>query len=488
MDAAIRICSGLLAISLAACSAAGSAGSPNKTKPQVLLLVLDELPIASLMKPDGNIDATLFPNFARLQSDATWFRNATSPGTFTHDVIPSILTGSRPSERLQEASFLPNNLFTLLSPTHRIYTTQPFPRLCPATMCRDMPRASKDDPLRRLFPAFSAGARGEKFMSLMSGIERSTEPRLLFAHFILPHQPWAYLPDGRRYLSAETLPGQYDSDGRGKGWADEWWLTAEAYQRHLLQLRFTDILLGELIARLEREGIYDKTLLILVADHGIAFERGAPKRMPQPQTVGELAAVPFFVKKPFQKHGRVSDAPVEIVDVAPTIADVLGLPKEWPGLEGRSVFDHRAKDRPRWVSGFPLRTDGAEKYTAVARKYSIFGRRRGSLDLFRLGPRWAQDLIGQSATQLAASEPLSVDLANERSLAAASATSKILPSFLTGSILGAVEEDSVLAITIDGRIAAVAPAHVENGVTRFYCMLPPRLMSEAPNKIEVFRL
>jgi hypothetical protein len=309
----------------------------------------------------------------------------------------------------------------------------------------------------------------------------------LFAHFVLPHQPWAYLPDGRRYLSAETLPGQYDSDGRGKGWADEWWLTAQALQRHLLQLRFTDLLLGRLLDRLERAGIYDETLLVVVADHGIAFEPGQPKRMPLPTTVGELAAVPFFIKKPGQRRGWTSDRPVQLIDVAPTIADVLNLDHRWPGLDGTSAFRHR-RPTERFVSGLVLRHDGAEKYRAIARKYAVFGQRRGSLDLFRIGPRWAQDLIGRDVESTRLGAPIAVDLAYPRAFGRASSTSPMLPSLLQGSVPGSPQDNVLLGVAIDGRIAAITPTYVEGDVTRFYCMLPPRLLKDAPNRVEVFRL
>ncbi|HYI45460.1 MAG TPA: sulfatase-like hydrolase/transferase [Actinomycetota bacterium] len=484
----MRPIAGLLAVGLIACGAVREA-RPGKARSTVVLLVFDELPVASLMRPDGNIDSKLFPNFARLQRDSTWFRNATSPGTFTHDVIPSILTGSLPSERLQESSFLPDNLFTLLAPTHRVYTTQPFPRMCPPTTCSPMPQARTDDPLRHRFPVFSKGDRGRKYLSLGSATQGATEPRFLFAHFVLPHQPWAYLPDGRRYLAGETLPGQYDSDGRGKGWSDEWWLTAQALQRHLLQLRFTDLLLGTLLDRLERAGIYEGTTMVVVADHGIAFERGQPKRMPTPETVGELAAVPFFFKKPHQRRGWISDRPVQLTDIAPTIADVLGLRLKWRGLEGVSVFDRRSKRPDRSVAGLPMKSDGSEKYLAVRRKYSTFGQRRGSLDLFRLGPRWAQDLVGRHVDDLARSmEAVPADISYPAAFDRASATSPIVPSLLQGSIPGTPEDNVLLAVTVDGRVAAVTPTYVEGDASRFYCMLPPRLLNEAPNRVEIFRL
>jgi len=59
----------------------------------VVWLVFDELPTASLLDGHGRIDAGLFPNFAELAGDATWYRNNTTVGTVTQNAVPAIMTG-----------------------------------------------------------------------------------------------------------------------------------------------------------------------------------------------------------------------------------------------------------------------------------------------------------------------------------------------------------------------------------------------------------
>ena len=41
----------------------------------VVIVVLDELPVQSLMDAEGNIDSTRYPGFDSLLDDFTWFRN-----------------------------------------------------------------------------------------------------------------------------------------------------------------------------------------------------------------------------------------------------------------------------------------------------------------------------------------------------------------------------------------------------------------------------
>ena len=52
-------------------------------------------------------------------------------------------------------------------------------------------------------------------------------------------------------------------------------LTRHNEQRYLLQLDFVDRLIGRLLRRLKAQGMYDNTLLVVTADHGIARRPGS---------------------------------------------------------------------------------------------------------------------------------------------------------------------------------------------------------------------
>src|SRR5918997_2112455 len=59
----------------------------------VTVIVLDEFPLASLLRPDGTINEVRYPNLAALAGETTWFRNASSESSFTAYSVPSILSG-----------------------------------------------------------------------------------------------------------------------------------------------------------------------------------------------------------------------------------------------------------------------------------------------------------------------------------------------------------------------------------------------------------
>ena len=119
-----------------------------------------------------------------------------------------------------------------------------------------------------------------------------------------------------------------------RGFGDSF-LTRHNEQRFLLQLGFVDRQLGALIRRLRGQGIYDRALIVVTADHGGSFETGVGSRRKVTRgNVDEVGPVPLFVKAPRQRRGRVNGALARTLDVMPTIADVLDAPCPSPPTAG----------------------------------------------------------------------------------------------------------------------------------------------------------
>jgi hypothetical protein len=107
------------------------------------------------------------------------------------------------------------------------------------------------------------------YRDFVASIRRVRPAELLLPGHPLPHQPWHYLPNGRRY------PNRERGDGRdGNGWTSEPWPPRLSHQRHLMQTGQTDRLLGQVMRRLQEQGMYDDTLFIVTADHGMSFKSG----------------------------------------------------------------------------------------------------------------------------------------------------------------------------------------------------------------------
>lgn len=94
--------------------------------------------------------------------------------------------------------------------------------------------------------------------------------------------------------------------------------------RHLYRaaIRYTDEHIGRLIERLQAAGLWDKTALIVTADHGEEFfEHG---RWSHYQLFDENIRVPLIVRLPGQAAGQVIDHQVSLVDIVPTVLALAG--------------------------------------------------------------------------------------------------------------------------------------------------------------------
>ena len=366
----------------------------------IVFLLLDEFPVIDLQQADGGIDAKRFPNFARLAASSTWYRNTTTVSASTTVAVPAILTGQKPKRgALPIFRDHPNNLFTLLGKRYRMVVHESQTRLCPQRLCKQK-TADTGSRLSSLYSDvrvvylhliappeleqrlpvideswgnFGSGSSEEAapavtdsnvppkvdldtfYLSRVRDFRRfvasfrkpgSGPPTLYFLHDLLPHTPWLYFPDGRaRAVSSTNAPGR-----NGERWFNGQ-LATQAWQRHLLQVGYTDRLLGTFIARLHKVGLWDKALVIVTPDHGISFRGGDLRRRPTHENLAELGFTPLFVKYPGQSEAQVVDSRhVTTLDILPTIADVLGITIPWHigghlGAAGRRRLERGRRGR-----------------------------------------------------------------------------------------------------------------------------------------------
>jgi len=101
-------------------------------------------------------------------------------------------------------------------------------------------------------------------------------------------------------------------------------------------IRYVDTLIGAVLGVLQQEGLLRRTLVAVVSDHGEAFGEHGTTGHAQ-DLYGETTQVPFLLALPFQlDEPAVVEAPVENVDVWPTLLDLLGLPP-LPDADGHSL-------------------------------------------------------------------------------------------------------------------------------------------------------
>lgn len=499
----------------------------------VVMVVLDEFPVASLIDPDGNLWANRYPNFARLAEDGTWFRNAATVEQQTEHSVPAMLTGFIPDQSLEPfAGQYPNNIFTALAGSHVMDVDETITRLCPLTIC-SMPPSTESFQTRAgsmandvaviaghvLLPQWATetlpqidrtwgdfGSASEDFSAIEAfNAEASHDPRqkledlaskivaagpdapptFYFAHALIPHYPWQFLPDGRRYpLNEQRVPGTIKT-----GWGDNDWLIAQGLQRHLLQVQYVDSAIGSLIDGMEQAGIYDDAILIVLADHGISFEPNLEHwRRILPETVGDVAAIPLFVKAPGQPGGNIDDRRALTIDLIPTLADVMGFEVPWL-LEGASLFGPDPKRAETTTAG-PITTvtfgvDGHEKLVMAARNAGWFP----NYDPWELLPPGARDLRGQLVEDVAQGETgFSARIDRPGWYRNVNLVGDGIPIRVTGALEGAPDSDVLLGVAVNGVIGAITRSYADENDTRFQALIPPSLFRSGLNEIDILYL
>jgi hypothetical protein len=539
-------------------------GVAQNGKPGPIVMVfMDEFPLVSLLDRLGHIDRRLYPNFARLAADSTWYRNATGVSGLTGWAVPSMLTGRYPAEDLVPiASQYPDNLFTLLGRSYhyRMRVFEGTSQLCPPTTCPDakatgdsggsggpggplagqggfrrvlrdsaqvwtqivstrepttdltatLVEATVDpagsaadlapsaDPGRRreLFKRYKRGISFQRFPSSIRRHVDPDKPAMYFVHVLMPHQPWRYLPSGLTY--PERRFGEpLASNGR---WVSEPWPVQSVHQRHLLQTAIADRMIGDLIKRLRDAGLYDRSLLLVTADHGMAFNPGEPARA---SVTGTTAApvlwVPLFIKRPGQRAPSTTDVNWEHVDLVPTIADIMGFRVPW-STEGVSWADPTAGRRPRTQKWFYPRPgirqvlEGSASQAALLQGVTdrLLRPRDGYLGWFKFGPH--ADLVGRRVANLTVTGgggTARVDGLDD--YRRADPSSGTVPAHVGGQLTGTAPGTSprpAVVVAVNGVIGGVSETFASGGSspTWFSAMVPDTLMRPGDNQLQLFLL
>ena len=185
------------------------------------------------------------------------------------------------------------------------------------------------------------------------------QPFFLFLHLFDAHHPYeppwpfdtAYVPHYRSDLRELSQTHPYTQE---KDLTDE--ELAEVVALYDGEIAYADFAIGRFFDALRELGLYDEALIVVFGDHGEGFlEHGLMNH--GNSVYEELIRVPLLLRLPGGRSGgeRV-DAPVQLIDIAPTILQALELEPP-PMMQGTSLFN-------------PVLRDGSPRFAYVSEAYA----------------------------------------------------------------------------------------------------------------------
>ena len=180
------------------------------------------------------------------------------------------------------------------------------------------------------------------------------QPFFLVLDCFDPHEPW---DPPEKYVSL------YSDDYQGRdpivpnyGASD--WIGARQLERmkalYSGEVTMVDRWFGRFLDKMESSGRMDDTLLLVLADHGIAHGEHGYTGKPDNVLWPEVTDIPFYIRHPEGKGaGKTSDYYASTHDVAPTILGSLGI-KTQQEMDGQDLSPLLEGSEPGSRSHFTL--------------------------------------------------------------------------------------------------------------------------------------
>jgi hypothetical protein len=219
------------------------------------------------------------------------------------------------------------------------------------------------------------------------------------------------------------------------------------------------------------------------------------RRVVRPGNIEDIAPVPFFLKAPGQRQGRISDKPLRTIDLLPTIADVLGLRIPWH-VDGRSARRPTvAAQRHRRVVAkhfaYVVSVDDSLRFlpageAVLGRKLSLFGR-----GPYGFGP--AGGLLGRRVSTLPVvpSRGPRARFVHPERFAAVDRGSVFLPTHVVGRIEpGEPGGGRTVAVAVNGRVEGTGLTVSLEGSDEedFSVMVPEDALRAGRNRVQLLWL
>lgn len=190
-------------------------------------------------------------------------------------------------------------------------------------------------------------------------------------------------------------------------------------EKYALSVRVVDGQIGALVAGLRARGLWERTIVVLVSDHGEGL--GEDPRLPDNHgrfVYNPLVHVPMAIRIP-EIAGRSIATPVSLLDVYPTMLALVDAPRA--DVDGVSLLPHFVEGAPAHLveAVRPLPLNETDQFGVVMWPYKLMVRREDNLvelyeiasdfgetrDLSKIEPERVRELL----SVYAALSPVAID-------------------------------------------------------------------------------
>ena len=293
----------------------------EQTRYNILLIVIDAL------RPDHlgcyGYRRDISPAIDRIAHEGVLFENTISQSSWTKPAVASLLTGTYP-----ETHGVKGIMHSL--PNLDSYVPPLLQQIGYRTACiQTNPFLSVDAGFGRGFdhylelfdtaPGMYKPRVTEALAALSSWVDQpNMQPFFLYLHLLDTHNPYAPPEEFQRFGKEEEA--LYDAE-----------------------VAFVDYHVSLIRDMLLKKGLYEKTALIITADHGEEFFEHGTKYHAK-NLYQEVLRVPLIIAAPGTIEAESSvPSQVRSIDLAPTILEIAGLPVT-EQHQGISLVDHLQRD------------------------------------------------------------------------------------------------------------------------------------------------
>lgn len=323
----------------------------------IVIVIMDEFALSAILDRHGNIDGDRFPHLAEFAATSCWFRKARSVSAYTAIAVPVIATGravqidpKAEAPRVQYA----DNIFNWLQNDYRHFNIKQW-----APYLADPSLTNKGFRLHEFaadlaafsyyffFYSFAEMEINLRMPPQCKGFGYSEKPALEtwlkncrkgkslnFIHLARPHIPLVNVPNGKTYENTDFPISPAISAKQARSSC----LTSLSYHQYLLQCGYVDTVIGKIVEKLKKAGIFNDAVIVLTADHGACFDQTCSLR-DSTTDIGltEVGFIPMMIKRPHQTQAEISDRQATIMDIMPTISAILKTPPPWK-MDGYDLF------------------------------------------------------------------------------------------------------------------------------------------------------